>query len=332
MKRRLGYLLITLIAVSCSAPDGTFSLKGKFKNFNQGELYIYTMDGRGKIDTVRLANSKFEYVRNIEDTVLLSVIFPNYSEIPIVAMPGTECRMDGDASHLRDVAVNGNEENELLTQFRLDVNEKTPPEALKAAETFITEHPESPACVYVLNRFFLLKANADVKKAQQLLALMVKAAPTSQRLQQLQQQLKALRPLTVGSKLASFSVVALDGRRVTNADLTGDVNVISVWADKNYESLNMQRQLRSLKKDFGHRLQVVGICLDGNPNECRKTVERDSLVWPNVCDGLMWQTPAVAQLGIQAIPENIIVGRDGKIIATRLSAIDLKTKIESLLK
>ncbi|MBO6059335.1 MAG: DUF4369 domain-containing protein, partial [Bacteroidaceae bacterium] len=91
-------------------------MKGKFKNFNQGELFVYSLQGKGKVDTVRMSEGKFSYEIPLEDdTLMLSVVFPNYSEIPVVAMPGMYLQMEGDASHLREVKVMGDDVNELLT-------------------------------------------------------------------------------------------------------------------------------------------------------------------------------------------------------------------------
>ena len=143
MKRTLEYILLALIVVSCSESNDIFVLKGKFKNFNQGELYVYNLTGRGSIDTVRLAEGKFTYDILQEDTALLSVVFPNFSEIPVIATPGATLRMEGDASHLREVTVTGTKDNDRLTDFRLRVADKTPPEAEKEAAEFIKDNPAS---------------------------------------------------------------------------------------------------------------------------------------------------------------------------------------------
>ena len=71
MKKSFGYILLALIAASCSNSSDIFVLKGKFKNFNQGELYVYNLMGRGVIDTVRLSEGKFTYDILQEETSLL---------------------------------------------------------------------------------------------------------------------------------------------------------------------------------------------------------------------------------------------------------------------
>ena len=305
-----------------------FELKGKFKNFNQGELYVYNLEGKAKIDTIRLSEGKFSYLIPLEDTVSLSVVFPNFSEIPLIASPGTTLKMEGDASHLREVSVEGNDDNKLLTKFRLHANELTPPEAVKAAADFIREHPASPACTYLIRKYYLLKAKANWDEAYKLLTVMAEATPDNKRLGQLKQQVAELRGKKQGGTLPRFSALTTAKRAVTNGDLEKELNVISVWATWNYESQNMQRQLRKYQKQYGSRLGLLSICLDGNPAECKRAAERDSIHWSTVCDGLMWDTPLLAQLGIYTIADNILTDSKGHIIARGLSYADLTKKIE----
>ena len=323
------FLVFCFLVSACSNSSNTFRMKGKFKNFNQGELYVYSLYGKGNIDTIKLVNGKFDYEIPVKDTVLLSVIFPNFSEIPVIATPGVSIQMEGDASHLREVEVSGTDDNRLLTEFRLQVNELTPPEVIKSATAFIKEHPSSPACVYIIDKYFLLKADADYRKANELLSLMVKATPGNRRLAALQKQVNGLKIAKKGDKLPSFSVVTVENQGFTDTDLRGELNIISTWASWNYESQSNQRQLRRYQKKYGSRLQLMSICLDGNPDECKSRITRDSLMWPTVCDGQMWTMPIVKKLGIYAIPDNILIDRNGKIIARRASMDDIKKELEA---
>ncbi len=331
MKKALGYLLFTLIVVSCSTSGGTFRMKGKFKNFNQGELLVYSLMGKGRIDTIKLTEGRFNYEVPIEDTLLLSVVFPNYSEIPVIAAPGGSVTMQGDASHLREVKVEGDDDNHVLTEFRLHINEVTPPEVENTAAAFITDHPGSPACIYVLNKYFLLRANAPYGKAYNLLSKMQAAAP--RRLtSQLYQQLAGLKGIKIGDRLPKVSAKTITGGTVSTTDLKGDVNVITLWSTWNYESQSIQRQLHRLKNKYGNRLQLISISLDGNIADCRQTARRDSLSWPVVCSGQMWDTPFVKQLGFFTVPDVVIADRNGRIIVRQLAGNALYDEIEKQLK
>ena len=72
------FLSFCFLIAACSSSGNTFRMKGKFKNFNQGELYVYSLYGKRNIDTIKLANGKFDYAVPLKDNVLLSVVFPNF--------------------------------------------------------------------------------------------------------------------------------------------------------------------------------------------------------------------------------------------------------------
>ena len=177
-----------------------------------------------------------------------------------------------------------------------------------------------------------MKANPDYKKATTLCKEIVEAQPGNEQIQLLMKQLKGVRTFAEGQKLPSFSAVDIKGQRVSNASLTGDVNVITVWATWNYDSGNMMRQLRQLKKDFGSRLGLLSISVDASKSECRKMLDRDSLTWSVVCDGQMFDTPVLTQLGIADIPFNLLTDRSGKILAVNLDQTRMKLQIKKILK
>ncbi len=332
MKHFYTFILLALVVVSCGAPSGHFRLEGKLRNFNQGEFYLYSLDGRGRLDTIIVSEGRFFYEAPIDEPSAFSLIFPNYSEVPVFAESGVTVKLDGDASHLKEVRLNGTKENELMTEFRLKVAEATPPQALKEAEAFVHAHPQTASSFYLLNKYFLMKANPDYKKATTLCKEIVEAQPGNEQIQLLMKQLKGVRTFAEGQKLPSFSAVDIKGQRVSNASLTGDVNVITVWATWNYDSGNMMRQLRQLKKDFGSRLGLLSISVDASKSECRKMLDRDSLTWSVVCDGQMFDTPVLTQLGIADIPFNLLTDRSGKILAVNLDQTRMKLQIKKILK
>ena len=93
----------------------------------------------------------------------------------------------------------------------------------------------------------------------------------------------------------------------------------------------MMRTVRRSELSHKGHLSVVSICLDANKNEGRKMLERDSIAWPNICDGLMWQSPVMSQLGLSTVGANIVVDKKGMVVARNLSPAKLHDKIESML-
>lgn len=325
-------LSISLLSFSsCSAPDGRFRLEGRFKNLNQGEFYLYCFD-KGTKDTIAVKEGRFVYDVPLEDTLTLTMLFPNFSELPIFAQPGTKVQMTGDATHLKETEIKGTKQNDEMTAFRLKANQLTPPEVTKEAEQFIVSHPTSPISQYLLQRYFIVCPTPDYAKARLLCDTIVKASPGNTRLQRLQSRLALLKNTGDTKSLPTFSATDMQGQRVDNNSLKAEVNVIHVWATWNYDSQYMLRQLQKLKKDNPTRLSIVTISLDASPKEAQKTLDRDSIRWSNVCDGQMWQMPVLSQLGITCIPANIVSDKSGKILARNLANTELRKKLDELLK
>lgn len=333
MRKLFAYLSLALVAVSCGPSSGYFRLEGRFRNFNQGEFYLYSLEGsRGRMDTIKVADGRFSLEKPIAEPTTYALVFPNFSEIPVFAESGATVDMQGDASHLKEVRLAGTKENELMTEFRLKAAQQTPPEVVKAAEKFVKEHPATASSRYLTDKYFLQRPDPDYKKAAELVTVMAKAQPDNLELQQLRKSLKGLRVLKVGQRLPDFKAVDVRGRKVSNESLSGDINVLAVWATWNYESTNLQRQLRQLKKDYGAKLGLVGICLDACQRDCRSMMDRDSITWPTVCDGRMFDSPPLAQLGIADVPVNIVIDGKGKIIALNINPTELKLKVKNALK
>ena len=323
LKLLLCLTLVTLLA-ACGADKGAFRMEGSFKGFSQGELYLYSTDGGiRKLDTIPVRSGKFSYQAPLDTTATFILVFPNYSEVPVIAGPGITAKIEGDASHLKEVVVKGSEDNELLTAFRLKSCRESPPEVVKSAATFIKEHPAAPASLYLLNKYFIQTVTPDYRQARQLAEAILKAKPDD-RLHGLIRQLDGLKELRVNNTLPDFVATDIEGKPVASADLRAKVNVITTWATWNYESISVQRRLKAQQKEHGSsQLKIVSFCLDASVSDCRKFMERDSITWTNVCDGQMWLSPALTKLGLTKVPDNIITDGKGKIIAHSLPVNEL---------
>ena len=333
-RKALPFYLFAFFLLSCGPDKGTFRMEGEFKGFNQGEFYVYSPDGGiRKLDTIGVKGGRFTYQVPIDSTATFVLVFPNYSEIPVLGASGATVEIEGDASHLKEIEVKGTKENEQMTAFRLKVSEMTPPETIKEAASFIKEQPTSLASIYLLNKYFIQTPTADYKQAYELVQAIQKAKPESKRMATLAKQLEGMKAMNSNGTLPKFTGIDIKGKPISSGDLYAKVNVITTWATWNYESQNIQRQLKRLEKEKGvSQLKIVSVCLDANAKECRKLMDRDSITWSNVCDGRMWETPMLTKLGLTKVPDNIITNSQGKIIAHSLSAHEMNKKIEELLK
>ena len=294
MKKILFTLLALLLLTSCGPSGNQFRLAGRLRNINQGQFLVYSPDGAFVgIDTIKVQNGRFAYEKEVRKDVTLMLVFPNFSEQAVFASPGEEVEIKGDATHLKEMTITGTDENDELTKLRIRLNKLTPPEIAAAVAEYIQEEPSSMISIYLLDKYF------------------------------------------VNAKTPDYVVVSstdINGKSISTSQVKGKIGVISTWATWNFPSTDIQRKLRKLQKQYPQELSLISICIDGDKRECKKRVDRDSLLWTIVCDEQMFQTPIVQQLGLFVVPSMVVTNKQGKIIARDIEPNKVVEELEKFLK
>ena len=331
----LQFVFIALCIVtlsSCGVESGHFRMSGRFLNMDQGEFYVYGPEGGiDGIDTIHVQGGRFTFERPLEREAVLMLVFPNFSEQPIFAQPGKSVEIKADASHMKEMEVSGTKANEMMTKFRKQTANSSPPETVKAAEEFITSHPESSVGMFLLRKYFIQTLKPDYVKAAALSAKMLEKQPKNGSLIVLQKQLSQLSAATVGKQLPTFTAKDINGHTVSDKDLGDDLAIIYVWSSWNYESQDGQRQLKRRARKSGGKLRLMSICIDADPKKCQEILDRDTINWPSVFDGKLFEGATLKRLGLWNVPDNLVIQRH-RIIARSLTSQELYNKLDELLK
>ncbi len=328
MKRQYLLLLLTLILVSCGTDGSHFKIDGHLLNLNQGEFYVYSTDGLiSGVDTIHVRAGRFTYETACEDAGTLVIVFPNFSEQPVFAQAGKSVDIEGDASHLKEMTVKGTKDNKLMNAFREKSASASPNEIKHYVELFVGDHPESIVSNYLVQKYFVKSQQPDYDKAASLYRILAKAQPKNGRLAQQLKSIESASQTQVGKKLPAFSATATDGKKISQKDLMKGKAVIFVWASWEYESCSMQRVIQEEMSCQDSKLTALGICLDTSLKDCKKTLDRDHVTIPTVCDQLMLDGKLVNQLGLTSIPDNIIL-ENGKVIACDVTLTELRDMLK----
>ena len=308
-------LLLTLLISSCGVDGDHFQIEGHLLNINQSDFYVYAENGSiDGLDTIHVEGGRFAYEVPCKHPTILYLVFPNYSVVPIFAQPGKSVSIKGDASHLKEIEIKGTDDNELYTKFREQVSKASPSEAKRAAEVFISDHPKSVVGLWLIKKYFISDAQPDYQTALRLA-----------------QKMQSKQTDGIGAALPTFSTYDTKGRLVSSSDLSAGLAVICTWASWSYNSMDMLRTLKQLQRQSGGRLKVVSLSVDASRSDCDESLRMDSISWPNVCDGQMFDSQPLKQLGMMGVPDNIIV-KDNHIVARNLMGSQLQDKITELLK
>jgi len=131
-----------------------------------------------------------------------------------------------------------------------------------------------------------------------------------------------------------ISLPDLNGYTIKLSSLKGKVVLLDFWASwclpcrKNNPNL-----IKLYEKYKGLGFEVYSVSLDSKEKDWKKAVEQDNLKWPiNVYDKKGWYAKSTYDYGVDSIPLNFLIDKEGKIKGINISHDDLDKKIDQLLK
>ena len=77
----------------------------------------------------------------------------------------------------------------------------------------------------------------------------------------------------------------------------------------------MMRRVNTVINNAGGSVAALGINVDASAKICSRVMKNESLTYPSVCDEQLFESKLLSKLGLHAVPDNIIVGPDGKVVA-----------------
>lgn len=139
----------------------------------------------------------------------------------------------------------------------------------------------------------------------------------------------------IGSIAPDFQQEDINGNPVKLSDFKGKYVLIDFWASWcgpcRKENPNVLEAYNLYKNQ---NFTVLGVSLDnpGKKADWLKAIEDDHLPWTNVSDLKGWENAAAKLYGVRAIPHNVLVDPQGKIIAINLRGNNLNDFLKNLFK
>lgn len=197
---------------------------------------------------------------------------------------------------------------------------------------YLTKNPTSIIGLYALQQYGGYELDAD------------KVEPFFNKLSAEQQnsasgiaykgRIETAKTLGIGKIAPEFSQNDTLGNTVALSSLRGKYLLVDFWASWcgpcRRENPNVVKAFNKFK-DKG--FTVLGISLDqpGAKDNWMKAIHDDGLTWNHVSDLQFWNNAVAKQYGIQAIPQNLLLDPQGKIVAKNLHGEELEAKLATLL-
>lgn len=138
--------------------------------------------------------------------------------------------------------------------------------------------------------------------------------------------------ITIGQEAPDFTLPDVDGKPVSLNSFRGKYVLVDFWASWcgpcRQENPNIVATYNQFKdKNF----TILGVSLDQDKKAWLKAINDDGLVWKQISDLKFWNSEAATLYQVQAIPFNVLIDPNGKVIAKELRGPDLRNKLAEVL-
>ncbi len=365
----LAVSIILIFAAGCnsnSKKDYNFKADITINGAQDGDMVYFKNWEDGNwvtIDSATLKNGKAEITGHVDSPTMYYFFYNNLRLAPVFVEPG-EFTIKTDKNNLRDLKVDGSVSQKEYEHFMRDINgvidekiQKLGSEYALAQQKGDQKAMDSLTAAYedleksrkdemikfakdnyksVVPAFIVYQFSYQFELPE--LEVVANAFDTSisnnEYVKNIKERVATLKRVQIGQPYIDFTQNDTAGNPVSLSSVVKDNKYVLVdfWAawckPCRRENPNV---LEAYKKYHDKGFTVFGVSFDRNKADWVKAIKDDGLLWTQVSDLKGWGNEAGKLYGIQSIPQNILIGPDGKIIARNIRGQELQDKLKELM-
>jgi len=342
---------ISLLLLFCSnqlIAQNSFLIKGSFKDYNGVIYFKYN----NETDSCIARNGIFAYKGNIDLPIPASLFINDTKEVyfnQFILEPGkltvrvdtTTKKYDGKPTcSVNTTVLQGGKTNALLDSFKSTLSKKASTMGSKsvaekknfyieALREFLRQYPKEMASLILVEQASPGFSQQDLISFYENLDANVKSGYYGV---SLKAAINKNNKAVVQMPIKEFAQADLNGRPISISSLRGKFVLVDFWASWclpcRQENPNLSRIYQKYKsKGF----EILGVSLDADHKSWLKAVEQDKLNWLNISDLRGKKNKIAIMFNIDAIPDNILIDRGGRILAKKITSQELEQILDSTL-
>jgi thiol-disulfide isomerase/thioredoxin len=367
MKRILFLFMLPLFPLLVSGNLFPFKITGKISSgaLDGQTVYLWEFRSTENMDSAIVKNGKFVIEGNSEVPKFAIITTKDQKYLVHVFVENAQIDVNIDLENTNRSKVSGSDLNNLFRTFadglipyyemtvelqNMAETQKMTPELkteitdkyneitgklLQYSTKFIVENPGTLMTALVLNDAIMQGLPIDeAQKAYDMLDSNVKNSGLGQTA--LQTLIKANVPdLSVEQKFRDLTMKNPANEDISISDYAGKGNYVLImfWASWctpcRLENPNIAALYEKYKKQG---FEIVGVSLEKDRQQWIEAIREDSMVWPQMSDFQMWDSDAAIYYKIQELPFNVMLDKEGKIIAMNIRGNKLNEILEEIYK
>lgn len=369
MRYSLAITLLTASLTAFSQTNFSYSISGSLKHAKENSMiYLHhKWDNKDFTDSAKVKGGKFAFSgKGSEPNMFWITRSSNINEQPnlIFFVDGGKTSISGNIDSLPAAKITGGQTQKDYAEYTSLMNsfgtkqqaiinafneakfkndqatmsakyaeyQAMDQEVKSSIENFIKTHSKSAVSGYAIY-YNYQNANISVEELEKIVNLMDKSILNTKYGKLGQEKLSQLKGTTIGYPAINFAQANPDGKMIHLTDFKGKYVLVDFWASWcgpcRGENPNVVAAYNKYK-DKG--FTVFGVSLDQNKDKWLQAIKVDNLTWTHVSDLKGWGNEAAKLYGISSIPQNLLIDKEGKIVAKNLRGPDLEAKLEEIIK
>ena len=358
------FVIISMLSFTASAQDSAFTIKGNLEKIKSGVIYLSIyQDAKTLKDSTTIKDGNFQFSGFVTAPFFASLTMPEKQDdyFTFYVEPANML-ISGRADSLKLLSVKGSQVNDddKMLKERLktvskwestnskiyeaaykeknkqvmdsldEIDNKILLEKRNVVAGFVKDHPSSLRAAMAINENFRYYAEAsDVEPLYNYLDEKIK---NSAKGKEIKHMIDVYSAVAVGKKAPDIVQFTPDSNQLSLSSLKGKYVLVDFWASwcgpcrrENPSIVSAYNQY----KDQG--FTVFGVSYDSKKDRWLKAIKDDQLNWYQVSDLQGWKNATSDQYGIKAIPSNLLLDKDGIIVAKNIFGENLVNKLAELL-
>jgi len=322
--------IITLLTISCNEkPQMEFSFNGTTNGIENGTM-IYLDNDNQIIDSTRIENNSFVFNSKLSKSPLRLVLrTKDYSHYRFLWVENKPMTFDATKTDFRNAKVTGSEIEDLNFNHRQKVDSLPRNKRQELEIEFIKANPKSIISASLLS---LYSKTWGKEKTKELFDQFSIDNKDSEYGKSISKYIELNKNPKVGEKYVDFEMENINGEMKKISDFNDKIVLLEFWASHcgpcRQENPNL---VKTYKKYKPKGFEIYAVSQDTKKTDWLKAIEKDELTWLQVNDLQGRNNLASIIYGINGIPDNFLIDKNGIIVGRNLRGEKLNEKLAELL-